>query len=739
MNRSPQIFITVVSCLLPLILPAQWSALTTSEQGRVNAVAVDSAKVDTLNEWAYITSMPKYATAALELAQKTGYRMGLSDAWVQLGSMAQDSFDYARAKRYFRLAMRERLELKNYNRAASCFNRLAIISRLEGNYDASIQWSQEGLLMLKEQPLHINKAFLYNALGTAARLGGKYDLAEQAFKDGIYTYQQLTAQEPDKEMERDYALGMTRLRLNMAAFLQESRFRYSQAKDSLLKSLRTFNTFEQYSDAGKCLLLLGNNAYYCRQLDSAMAYYEQGIQMRSHLEQTDFFLFLENRGRVLMEQRRYKLAYRDIESALHFFSTKQDSMNWADALFEMGNWFYEQNQLDSAILFYQKAVQFPNMAPLQRGRLLFFLSDALSQVGLQAEAKHYTDTYIAFLNSLNNVQSQGIFEMLNQHQLDKNRLLRRLEQADKAEMERVALMGGSMLLLLLLLALFWVRNQRQKRYLSESIARNAQSLATIAEQNAEKAEKEKEIALQNEQIAKQRETIVNREKLELIQQKEMETQYARLEAQDELQKQIGRELHDNVGAMLTAVKLNLFPVDEVLDRFPSEKRVQYSEANRILDEACQELRRISHELSAVILSQFGLKAQLEAFANILRNSGKYEVELDLHALEGRFDKKIEINIYRIVQELVSNIIKHAKADKISISANHFENMINIIVEDNGEGFDDTQALQKPGMGFMSLQARTHDMKGHMFIDTRIGRGTTISVDIPLFSVTDLDA
>ena len=218
----------------------------------------------------------------------------------------------------------------------------------------------------------------------------------------------------------------------------------------------------------------------------------------------------------------------------------------------------------------------------------------------------------------------------------------------------------------------------------------------------------------------------------MLKNKELDAHYARLEGQDTLQKQIGRELHDGLGTLLSTVKLNLAPVDEVLDKLTDKHRRQYATANRLLDEACVDLRRIAHELGSAVLLKFGLKAQLEALKDVIEGSGKLKVELPFYGLEERLDAKMEVNIYRIVQELVNNVIKHAQASKIIIQVNQFENMINVMVEDDGRGFDVVKARQKPGAGMINLEARVHSIKGKMFIDTRTGRGTTVSIDIPVF-------
>jgi signal transduction histidine kinase len=675
-------------------------------------------QVDILNEWAYNhkkRAIAKYAAAALELAEKGNNLIGASDAHIQLGAAAENELRYKTAALHFETALRERLRLKHYGKSASAYNRLSQVKTKEGQYHKAIDWAQKGLSLMADQPPHVNTAYLYQALGNAAKFAGRFAQADSAFHAGLQLYGQLTGE----------AAGQASLRMSYAAFLQECRYLYTPAKDSLLKSWAFFAALDDSVNTTKCLLLLGNNAYYMRQLDSAALYYERGLQMGNQTEPSDYHILLKNRGRVRMEQGKYQPAYSDFQTALHFFVDQQDTANIARVLSEIGHWHYEQSQLDSAIIYYKQATPLPWEDPMQRGRLLFFLSDALSQIGQSTEANHYTDAYLTLLNNLNDPETRGIFETLNRLQLEKSRLFTRLQTAEKEQIKRMGLLGAGCLSTLLLLALSAVRLNRQKRRIAEAEAEKARQQKTIALQIAEKAENEQEIARQNEQIAIQ-------EKLELIKNRELETHYARLEAQDDLQKQIGRDLHDGIGAMLTAVKLNLSPVDEVLDRFPDEKRTQYSNANRLLDEACQELRRVSHELGSAILTQFGLKAQLEAFANILKESGKFEVELNLHGLEGRFDKKMEVNIYRIIQELIGNIIKHAQANKIIIQTNHLDNMINIMVEDDGKGFDLEKAKQKPGQGLISIEARVHDLKGVMFIDTRLKRGTVVSIDIPLF-------
>ncbi len=142
-----------------------------------------------------------------------------------------------------------------------------------------------------------------------------------------------------------------------------------------------------------------------------------------------------------------------------------------------------------------------------------------------------------------------------------------------------------------------------------------------------------------------------------------------------------------------------------------------------MDKANEEVRRISHQLSSAILQKFGLKAQLEALADVIPDSGKLQVELVTHGLKERLGYQTELQIYRMVQELVHNVIKHAKAKNISIQVNRFENNINLIVEDDGCGFEVEKLSASSGIGMQNLAARMHDLNGKMQIDSRPGRGT----------------
>ncbi|MBL7809124.1 MAG: sensor histidine kinase [Saprospiraceae bacterium] len=690
-----------------------------AQTGKASAAptAMDRAKVDSLNDLSFFTedtaAARKYGLEAQALAQKILYQKGLSDSYVRLGQAAFATQNWVECEQYHRKALAEREKLGSRPDMASCYNELGKLYKTLGKSDSAVTLYQQGLSMMQDQPPHINTIVLNSNLGHLYSITGKYELAKKHLETAVQLYHRLMRNPPADYTPTQLEFKLASLRLDIAEFLQSALHQYPAAKDSLLKSLETFNAQGMQDYVAKCLLLLGNNAYFSKDLDVALSYYEKGIGLGVSIRQTDLTTLIRNRGRVHLDQGHTQKALQDFHTSLAAAEKHGQPLEIAAAQSELGHFYNELSRTDSAIHYYKLALDHDIQDPVLKGRLLYFMADILYQAGKETDSQNFTRLYIQHLEGLNAEQMRGAFANLNWQFVDKNRLLRRIAREEKETQKIYALIALSILSLLAIISILGARMQRQKRRLAEREAE-------IAQKNEEKAQKDKEIARQNEKIA-------IREKLDLLKNMEMETNYARLEAQDERQQQIGRELHDSLGAMLTTVRLRMAPVDEVLDVLPTKARDQYREANRLLSDACEELRRISHNLSSVVLMQLGLEEQLKSWASVI----PLKVELATHGLKERLDFKTELNLFRIVQELVHNVIKHAHAQNLSIQVNRFQDVINVMIEDDGKGYIPENIRSQPGLGLQSLAARVHDLKGEIQIDSQPGRGTTVSIDIPL--------
>jgi signal transduction histidine kinase len=207
----------------------------------------------------------------------------------------------------------------------------------------------------------------------------------------------------------------------------------------------------------------------------------------------------------------------------------------------------------------------------------------------------------------------------------------------------------------------------------------------------------------------------------LLQSQELKSVEAMLSGQDKERKRIAQDLHDRLGSILSATKMYFESVlpEKLLSSEKGEK------ACNLLDQAIDQTRLISYDLTSGVLSKFGFAAALEDLKQTVEGSGSIKMLLNLSNNSQRFTADTEINLYRIVQEAVSNILKHAEATEIKIRLNLSENQYLLSIEDNGKGFDTSVA--QTGMGLQNMLARTGKFKGDYSIKSEPGNGTHIHI------------
>lgn len=235
----------------------------------------------------------------------------------------------------------------------------------------------------------------------------------------------------------------------------------------------------------------------------------------------------------------------------------------------------------------------------------------------------------------------------------------------------------------------------------------------------------KAIAAKNEELNKQRID-------ELLQQQEIASLQGVLEGQEQERKRVAIDLHDRLGGILSMVKLHFSTVEEKLPDDNPEKK-KFLTASELLDLAAGEVRNISHNLLSGVLAKFGLLPALKDLTDRINESGEITLNLIYHNVEGALNGEQELQIYRIVQELISNILKHSDAGEATIQLirNPDEKVVNLIVEDDGKGFDPAEPSLSGGIGLGNLKARVNKLNGHFHIDSGKGAGTSVSIDIPI--------
>lgn len=202
---------------------------------------------------------------------------------------------------------------------------------------------------------------------------------------------------------------------------------------------------------------------------------------------------------------------------------------------------------------------------------------------------------------------------------------------------------------------------------------------------------------------------------------------ALVEGQEEERKRVATELHDGIGVLLSSAKLQFTNIEETLP----EKREQFEKATSLLEKAAGDIRRISHNLMPGNLVRFGLTDALEDLFESINDSGTLQAEIEVKGVEERLPENHEIMLYRIVQELLNNTLKHASANKIALLVTKDEQMFRMHYTDNGVGFAVAELADSGSLGLKSIRSRIDFLEGDLQIESAPGQGASFRIEIPV--------
>jgi two-component system NarL family sensor kinase len=215
-----------------------------------------------------------------------------------------------------------------------------------------------------------------------------------------------------------------------------------------------------------------------------------------------------------------------------------------------------------------------------------------------------------------------------------------------------------------------------------------------------------------------------------LRQQRTESFQAVVQAQDNERKRIAQDIHDTLGSMLSTAKLNLSALEDPQAPFTETQQLRYRTSLSLMDRTVTELRTIAHNLMPASLSRIGLPAALRSHVEAITASSDLHISFSAFGLEERLPETMEMSIYRILLEGIQNTLKHSRATLLTIQLIRYPREINIVIEDNGIGFDHQKVLGK-GMGIGNILSRLSYLQGTLDIDSKPGAGTTLIIDIPL--------
>jgi signal transduction histidine kinase len=220
----------------------------------------------------------------------------------------------------------------------------------------------------------------------------------------------------------------------------------------------------------------------------------------------------------------------------------------------------------------------------------------------------------------------------------------------------------------------------------------------------------------------------NRLQLEIIKQQDLASR-AIIEAEENERKRIAGDLHDGIGQLFSAVKMNLSGLSDRITMQDDDTKLLYDKTIAMVDESCTEVRSISHNMMPNVLLKYGLSTAIKDFISKI-DSRKLKVYLELEGINVSLDSSVETVLYRVIQESVNNVIKHSNASRLDIQINKDEEGISVSIEDNGKGFDTTNAEKFEGIGLKNIITRVQLIKGFVEWDSSPDNGTLVSIFIP---------
>ncbi len=216
---------------------------------------------------------------------------------------------------------------------------------------------------------------------------------------------------------------------------------------------------------------------------------------------------------------------------------------------------------------------------------------------------------------------------------------------------------------------------------------------------------------------------VNQQKVHgLMKEQELNLIKASMEGQDKERKRFARELHDSIGGNLASIKLQLSN---------SQNSNQNTKIIEQVDETYHQIRDISHDLASKKFLENGISKLVKEYISNIQDGSGQNISFNPHPEEeiNQIGIPLKEELFKIIQELLTNCLKHAKADRIDIYLNQYEKTLQLLFEDNGVGFNTKKVSD--GIGFKNIKKRLDKLSGSLFIDSTPNRGTVIDIEIPM--------
>lgn len=553
------------------------------------------------------------------------------------------------------------------------------ILTVKGNYDLSIKYFKESLQLSQQEKNDSMAAYSLNGIGVSLwQLGKHAESLENHFR-ALRLREKINDQKGIAVSKTN--IGMvyqTQEKLPLAEkYVREAVEILKKETDPALQISAMHTLANIYGMQGK--------------IKEAFALDEEGIRMAesSHNEFAKA-LFYDNMGNCYMygSPPDYTKAFEHFMKTLLIDSSFANKKQMSDSYINLGSVFFEQKKYADAIPYLYRGITLTEESGYVQGKLkaLQMLATAFRQSGRTDEAFATLQKSIRVKDSLVNTTSEGrIAEMQTVYETEKQQQQINLQEEQLSKKNFILTATIIVALLLGLLGVSaWLRFRLKQ-----------------------KAKYQQEIMKQQELASK-----------------------AVIEAEEDERQRIARDLHDGIGQMMSAAKMNLSAFESAIQFENHEQQQSFEKIITLVDESCKEIRSVSHNMMPNALLKNNLAIAVRDFIDKIEKKS-LTIHFYSEGIDERLDANLETVLYRVIQECVNNVIKHAEATTLDISIIKDKEGISATIEDNGKGFDVAGKEKAEGIGLKNIITRIEYLKGTVEFDSAPGRGTLIVLNVPV--------
>ncbi len=552
---------------------------------------------------------------------------------------------------------------------------------------------------------------------------------------------------------------------------------YSGATDSaLFYYKRSLAQYESIKDSLEIIKMLNNIGSVCARkgdLDDAIFYFLKCLRFDERKNDTkNVALDCNNLGSMFTQKRDFKSAENYLQRALQIRRLLKDSVMLASTLLNLGHVYHDKKEVKASLDQYFKAISLlnKNKNPYDYAMVVNNIGLSYFDSGdLDNALKYYTESLAIKRQTGDKSGLASTLGNLGTIYYNKKNFSKAIEYYSESEM--IAFETGDLsyqvnaLYNLHNCYLFSDKNELAKQTFAKYVILkdsmyNATSSGQIAEMQTlyetEKKEKEnlelkqktelQQLQLENEnqqrknQLAialviviliagtflfiynrKQQQQKVERAEAEKLRFKDV------IEAEEKERSRIAQELHDGLGQLLSAARLNVASLE---DSVIKEDKPGLDRALKILDDACVEIRSISHNMMPSALTRLGLIPAINEVVDNINATKGLKIDFSTNFDES-LGKSLDITVYRVIQEVLNNMIKHAKADQIYMSITKTAGDLEISMKDNGIGFDTDKLKDSKGMGWKNIFSRVSMLDGNIKLESEPQKGTMVYIKLKL--------